>query len=79
MQGRRMCVTEKGYSGLVPLNTLPDDIVVVFPGAAVPFILRDVDIGDNEFRMVGECYLHDIMNGEVGRMTAAEVGNVRIV
>jgi hypothetical protein len=85
--GRRMCVTEKGFVGLIPRISTPGDIVVVFPGAAVPFVLRTaapfvpraVESHDLEMWMVGECYVHGIMDGEAGKMDEVEIGSVRIV
>jgi hypothetical protein len=76
---RRMCVTEKGFVGLVPIITSLGDVVVVFPGAAVPFVLRSVEGRDDIFRMVGECYVHGIMGGEVSKMAETELKSILIV
>lgn len=48
----------------------------VFPGCAVPFVIRRVG---EDFRMVGECYLHGIMNEEVGKMEGIEVRSIKVV
>lgn len=71
-----MCLTEKSYVGLVPWIAVPGDVVCIFPGCAVPFVIRRID---KDFRMVGECYLHGIMNGEVGKMEAMEVRSIKVV
>lgn len=60
---RNVCATAGGRMGLVSCETLPDDIVCVFLGGEVPFILRPT--GDGLFKLVGECYIHGIMDGEV--------------
>jgi hypothetical protein len=61
--GRRFCVTEKGYIGLVPPHTeLGDKVCVVF-GASTPFLLRDA--GEGKHALVGECYMHAMMDGEM--------------
>ncbi len=55
-------ITEEGYMGLGPRNTKPGDFVCVLLGSRVPFILRAVD---DYHVLVGECYCHDIMGGEL--------------
>jgi hypothetical protein len=59
--GRRLFGTAKGYLGIGenPLQT--GDIVCVLFGAGVPMILRLIG---GSYRVVGECYLHGIMEGE---------------
>jgi len=42
LSGAWLCVTEKGYVGLVPPNTAIGDSIVLIRGAVVPFILRTV-------------------------------------
>jgi hypothetical protein len=59
--GRKPFRTQQGYIGLGPFILRPGDVVCVFYGSRVPFILRPV--GDR-FQFLGECYLHGIMNGE---------------
>jgi hypothetical protein len=61
--GRRFCVTEKGYIGLVPPHTELGDKVCVIFGASTPFVLRDA--GEGKHALVGECYMHAMMDGEV--------------
>lgn len=64
---RRMAITqEKGCLVMVPKGTRDGDLVVLFWGAEVPFILREgleVD-GVIEYEIVGECYVHGVMDGE---------------
>lgn len=60
---RRCFETRSGMLGLGPLATAAEDIVVVLFGGTVPFVLRP-DADDQRYRLVGECYVHDIMNGE---------------
>lgn len=73
--GRRMCVTEKGFVGMVPPLTLErdkdekreGDVVFLVRGAEVPFVLRPVGEvkGRKIFRLVGEAYIHGVMDGEM--------------
>jgi hypothetical protein len=60
--GRTMMRTEKGYIGLAPAWALADDRIVILKGGAVPFVLRAAP--DGCWQLVGECYVHGIMNGE---------------
>jgi len=60
---RKFCVTSKGYIGLVPPYTeLGDKVCLIYSGTT-PCLLRDV--GKEKHALVGECYLHGMMNGEI--------------
>ncbi|PNP86019.1 hypothetical protein FNYG_01075 [Fusarium nygamai] len=56
--------TDKGGIGLVPLLAEAGDQIYVLNGGAVPFVLRKGKRLLNGHRLVGECYIHGIMNGE---------------
>jgi hypothetical protein len=60
--GRRACCTSSGHVGLLPAMTERYDIIAIVLGAQTPFVLRPV--GRNMFKLVGQCYVHGIMNGE---------------
>ncbi|KAK1671000.1 heterokaryon incompatibility protein-domain-containing protein [Colletotrichum godetiae] len=62
MQNRRLCLTSKGYLGLLPETGRVGDEVYVLEACHVPFLLRKVD--KRRHRLVGECYVHGIMHGE---------------
>ncbi|KAI1768878.1 HET-domain-containing protein [Hypoxylon sp. FL1150] len=59
---RVLCTTSRGYLGWVPDITVEGDLIVIFPGARVPFVVFPV--GSGVYRLVGECYIHGIMYGE---------------
>jgi hypothetical protein len=63
---RRVCVTKNGYVGLVPQLSMRGDMVAVVLGAQTPFLVRRVKgtAEMNIFQLVGECYIHGIMDGE---------------
>lgn len=63
--GRRAFRTSKGYLGLGPQHLQSGDHVVILHGSTVPFILRKID--DDKFTLIGEAYVHGIMDG--GGMT----------
>jgi hypothetical protein len=61
-RGRRFLVTETGYMGLAHLEAENGDFVFIIPGVSVPFVMREENGG---FRLVGECYVQNVMDGEV--------------
>jgi hypothetical protein len=64
LQAYKLCVTGGGYVGLVPLSAREGDHLAVLNGGNVPFVLRPRKKMDG-FRVVGGCYIHGWMNGEV--------------
>jgi hypothetical protein len=60
--GRNLCVTAGRYLGHVPSGSQIGDKVCILFGSAVPFLLREDK--DGFFELVGECYVHGIMDGE---------------
>jgi hypothetical protein len=61
-KNRRFFITKKGYLGIGPATSNDGDVCCVLFGATVPFILKR---HDSQYLLVGECYIHDIMRGEV--------------
>lgn len=71
---RRFFVTEGGYIGNGPPRVRPGDEIYVLPGGKMPFVLRRGTMGeigsslDSDFqshhKLVGDCYVHGIMDGE---------------
>ena len=55
------CLSQRGRLGLIPGATLQGDLVLIFLGADIPFVLRTTDAGVQV--PAGQCYNHDIMNG----------------
>jgi hypothetical protein len=67
MQGKRPFLTKMGYLGMGPVKGKAGDVVVVFCGGRIPFVLRPVE-GLSElgkFVYVGEAYCDGVMDGEV--------------
>ena len=62
MTGRTLVTMANGLLGLVPEDTRPGDIIYVLFGCDVPLVLRP-DEGST-FKIVGECYVDGVMNGE---------------
>jgi len=57
------CVTSKGFMGMVPGQARVGDIICIFSGSAVPFLLRKAG-SEDAYQLVGEAYIHGIMYGE---------------
>ncbi|RFU27993.1 hypothetical protein B7463_g8347, partial [Scytalidium lignicola] len=58
-----VCLTKRGYVGLVPAAAQEGDLITVMYGAVVPFCLRR-DEHRNMYQLQGEAYIHGIMHGE---------------
>ena len=61
-QGRRFFTTLGGYMGIGPPGMREGDLVCVFLGGKVPWVVRQ---DGHAYTLVGECYVHGIMNGEL--------------
>lgn len=59
---RRPFRSEGGYIGLGPVGVCRGDSIWILPGADVPFVLRPAR--DGGLTVVGEAYVHRIMDGE---------------
>lgn len=60
---RHMFITENGLLGLGPRALVAGDLVCYVYGCGVPLILRSTQ--DGQYRLVGETYVHSIMDGHV--------------
>ncbi|KAK5208749.1 hypothetical protein LTR41_005978 [Exophiala xenobiotica] len=58
---RRLARTESNGFALVPETSIMNDIIVVFRGVALPFVLRKHGDG---YQIVGVSYVHGLMDGE---------------
>ncbi|KAJ9421384.1 heterokaryon incompatibility protein-domain-containing protein [Fusarium oxysporum] len=67
MQGKRPFLTNMGYLGMGPLDTKSGDVIAVFCGGRIPFILHSVkETGElGVFSYIGEAYCDSVMDGEV--------------
>ncbi|KAH7131086.1 heterokaryon incompatibility protein-domain-containing protein [Dactylonectria macrodidyma] len=62
-QARRFGITTSGDFAAVPKAARQGDIICVFNGGRVPYVLRPGKQG--YYQLVGECYVHGMMRGEV--------------
>jgi hypothetical protein len=64
--GRNFLRTREGCMAFGPIGALAGDIIFIFYQCSVPLLLRkDTDV--NYFRLVGECYVHGLVDGEALR------------
>ncbi|KAE9379864.1 hypothetical protein N431DRAFT_121263 [Stipitochalara longipes BDJ] len=63
-QGYRFGVTACGHLGLFPNECKSNDMIVIIPGASTPFVIRP-HLNGTYFTLIGDCYVHGMMNGEL--------------
>ncbi|KAK7188877.1 ankyrin and HET domain-containing protein [Paraphaeosphaeria sporulosa] len=59
----RYMQSEKGYVGWTSPHAQVGDVLCVFSGSRCPFLARRVD-GKDEYRIIGDAYVHGLMSGE---------------
>lgn len=69
--GKRFAIFDGGYIGIVPNQARVGDIVAVLLGCTMPLVLRRNQ--GSVYLVIGECYIHDAMDGEVLREWPKEV------
>ncbi|KAM0185568.1 hypothetical protein ACHAPI_012125 [Fusarium lateritium] len=62
--GHRPFLTDTGYLGAGYVSIEVGDELWIVSGSPAPMVLRRTGALDNEFTIVGEAYVHGIMNGE---------------
>jgi hypothetical protein len=61
---RNVCMTQKGYLGLVPISAMIGDLICLFLGGQVFYCLRPSANVEHEYEYIGEVYVHGLMDGE---------------
>lgn len=73
---RRLAWTKDGRLCLVPRYTCAGDVLCIFLCSVMPFVLRRRQDGD--YALVGECYVHDVMLGQLLREDQVPVVDIRL-
>ncbi|KAF2785869.1 HET-domain-containing protein [Melanomma pulvis-pyrius CBS 109.77] len=60
---QRFIRTESGKIGLASAVTQVGDMSCIFVGVSVPFVLKESP--NERYKLVGECYIHNVMDGEM--------------
>jgi hypothetical protein len=63
LEERVLVTTETGYLGLLPEAARPGDVIAILLGCNCPMVLRPHGI--SFYRVIGECYVHGLMDGEI--------------
>ena len=63
-----------GLVGVGPYDLKEGDLCVALFGGELPFILRDET---DEQALIGDCYVHGIMNGELDCLLDAQTDSIQ--
>ena len=74
---KAMMVTDSGRLVSGPVATQTKDKVCVIAGARAPFIVRPND-GGNAFRLVGECFVYGLADGEISDVEGLVFDNIEL-
>ena len=70
---RKLFTTRRDYLGLAPQETMKGDLICILYGCSVPVILRKRENPfDTHYKFIGECYVHDMMDGEALKIKKKE-------
>jgi len=66
---RKFGISRNGHPGILPGTAAIGDKIAIILGLSTPYIVRECpkfekDSGEQKYILVGECYLHHMMNGE---------------
>ncbi|KAK4205882.1 hypothetical protein QBC37DRAFT_301913, partial [Rhypophila decipiens] len=76
----RFCTTERGYAGLLPFDASVGADIAIVHGVNTPMVLRNRDgVRGDEYDLIGECYIHGTMYGEVLDKEGLSEGYVYLV
>ena len=73
--GRRLAYTSDNLLALVPSTAEIGDVLSIFQGTPLPFVLRQAQ---RNYRLVGTAYIHNMMDGEVLKDLRWTVQNIDI-
>jgi hypothetical protein len=62
-EGKRLCLTTSGQVGYVPGEAEIGDMVCLFEGGSLPYIVRHCS--DGEYIFIGDCFIDGAMYGEL--------------
>ncbi|KAI3319821.1 heterokaryon incompatibility protein-domain-containing protein [Xylariaceae sp. AK1471] len=69
---RSLIITENGFIGVAPIDTRPGDIVCVIRGYHMPVVIRPVEAKQGVYRLIGNSYVHGIMDGSFARAASRQ-------
>jgi hypothetical protein len=69
---RNTWLSQRMYLLMVPITAVVGDSIWAIAGGQVLYILRPVSRETNQYRFIGECYAHGLMDGEILRRLQME-------
>ncbi|KAF9494027.1 hypothetical protein BDN71DRAFT_1020537 [Pleurotus eryngii] len=72
---RAFVMTKHGMMALAPAQVKPGDVICIIRGGQTPFVLRPKgvsDDGERVWELVGDCYVHGIMDGSFASQAKPE-------
>lgn len=85
---RNFFITDHGYFGLGPAKLEVNDKIVILHGVSTPLVIRQTEAleGDKSklgekpcYKLIGDCYIHGLMAGEVVSLDFATVDTIFII
>ena len=67
----RPFLTPRGYLGLGATLSRVGDLIVIFKGSRIPYVIRPLG-EDRQFQFIGEAFCHGVMDGEIVDCGTAE-------
>jgi hypothetical protein len=64
---RNLGLSQKLYLLMVPNTAVVGDVIWALAGGQVLYILRPMNREINQYRFIGECYAHGLMDGDIVR------------
>ncbi|KAF2187100.1 hypothetical protein K469DRAFT_705656 [Zopfia rhizophila CBS 207.26] len=79
--GRVFFLTEQGYVGLAPNGVMPGDEIAIIMGGDLPVAIRNVgfSLEGEKYALLGECYVHGLMDGEALKDGTGNATNIVLV
>ena len=74
--GNSLCRTANGYLAWIPPRVRSGDYICIFAGVPCPFVVRERPEGDHT--LVGNAYVHGIMDGEALNFEGFKWDEIRI-
>lgn len=72
MDSQRLFTTVQGRIGRGPSKMESGDCICIFSYARTAHIIRCDSIERSKHRLIGEAYVHGMMNGEIGKLEVEE-------
>lgn len=64
---RNLGFSEKRFLLMIPNNAVVGDVIWALAGGQVLYILRSTEQENGQYRYIGECYAHGLMDGDILR------------